>query len=134
MSELRQVSRARKIDGPLTPTYGPPIDHSSAWKVADFTTPADYTIELDATHLRDIGHAVRQLKAAGLGLDDLPERKLAWPTADPGSAAAVPANWIDPSIRDADSRPLAAVRSVLAAAAARAPVPGKFCCGSLSAS
>src|SRR5258706_2414127 len=101
MSELRQVSRARKIDGPLTPTYGPPIDHSSAWKVADFTTPADYTIELDATHLRDIGHAVRQLKAAGLGLDDLPERKLAWPTADPGSAAAVPANWIDPSIRDA---------------------------------
>jgi hypothetical protein len=34
--------------------YGTPIDHPSAWTVADFKTPADYTIELDAAHLRDI--------------------------------------------------------------------------------
>jgi hypothetical protein len=27
-------------------------DHPSAWTVSDFTTPADYTIELDATQLR----------------------------------------------------------------------------------
>src|SRR5215831_9092178 len=43
-----------------------PIAHSSAWKVSDFTTPADYTIELDATQLSDIDRAVRQMKAAGL--------------------------------------------------------------------
>jgi len=60
------------LDGaPLTPVYGRPINHPGAWKVADFTTPADYTIELGATHLRDIERAIRQIKAAGLGLDDL---------------------------------------------------------------
>jgi len=31
-----------------------PIAHPSAWKVSDFTTPADYTIELDATHLGEL--------------------------------------------------------------------------------
>jgi hypothetical protein len=71
MSELRQVSRAREIDPSLTPLYGAPIDHPSAWKVADFKTSADYTIELDATHLREIARVVRQIKADGLGLDDL---------------------------------------------------------------
>jgi len=48
-----------------------PIDHPSAWKVSDFTTPADYKIELDATQLSDIERAVRQIKAAGLDLDEL---------------------------------------------------------------
>ena len=71
MSELRQVRRASEIDSPLTPVHGTPIDHPSAWTVADFKTPADYTIELDAAHLRDIEHAIRQIKTAGLGLDDL---------------------------------------------------------------
>ena len=50
MSELRHVSRAREIDPPLTPVYGAPINHPSAWTVADFKTPADYTIDLSATH------------------------------------------------------------------------------------
>jgi hypothetical protein len=67
MSELRQESRAREIDPPLTPVYGAPIDHPSAWKVADFKTPADYTIDLSATHLQDIERAMGQIKAAGLG-------------------------------------------------------------------
>ncbi|HKM73698.1 MAG TPA: hypothetical protein VJX94_27160 [Stellaceae bacterium] len=71
MSELRQVRRAPEINPPLTPVHGTPIDHPSAWTVADFKTPADYTIELDAAHLRDIEHAIRQIKTAGLGLDDL---------------------------------------------------------------
>jgi hypothetical protein len=71
MSELRQVRIAPEIDSPLTPVHGTPIDHPSAWTVADFKTPADYTIELDAAHLRDIEHATRQIRAAGLGLDDL---------------------------------------------------------------
>ena len=47
MSELRQIRRAPEIDPPLTPVHGTPIVHPSAWKVADFRTPADYTIELD---------------------------------------------------------------------------------------
>jgi len=61
------------LDGgaPLTPLYAAPIDHPGAWKVADFKTPADYTIELDAVHLRDIERAIQQIKAAGLGLADL---------------------------------------------------------------
>src|SRR6266851_3294816 len=42
-----------------------------AWKVADFKSPADYTIELAAAQLRDIYHSVRRIKDAGLGLDDL---------------------------------------------------------------
>jgi len=61
MSELRQVRRAPEIDSPLTPVHGTPIDHPSARTVADFKTPADYTIEFDAAHLRDIEHAIRQI-------------------------------------------------------------------------
>ena len=71
MSELRQEIRAPEDDAARTPVYGRPIDHPNAWKVADFKTPADYTIELDATQLGDIGRAMRQIKAAGLSLDDL---------------------------------------------------------------
>jgi hypothetical protein len=66
-----QPNRTAGDDAPVTPIYGEPIDHPSAWKVGDFTTPADYTIELDVMHLRDIERAIRQIKAAGLGLDDL---------------------------------------------------------------
>src|SRR5262249_50705607 len=83
MSELRQASRAREIDPPLTPIYGSPIDHPGAWKVADFETPADYTIELDGLHLRDIEHAIRQREAAGLGLDDLGRGHFEFPSLRP---------------------------------------------------
>ena len=83
MSELRQVSRAREIDPSLTPLYGAPIDHPSAWKVADFKTSADYTIELDATHLREIERAMGQIKAAGLGLDDLRREHFEVPSLRP---------------------------------------------------
>ena len=44
-------------DAPLTPVYAAPIDHPGAWKVADFKTPADYTVELAAIQLRDIERA-----------------------------------------------------------------------------
>ncbi len=83
MSELRQVSRAREIDPSLTPLYGAPIDHPSAWKVADFKTSADYTIEFDATHLREIERAMGQIKAAGLGLDDLQREHFEVPSLRP---------------------------------------------------
>ena len=77
-----QSNRTAEDDAPVTPIYGAPIDHPSAWKVADFT-PADYTIELDATHPRDIEHAIRQIKTAGLGLDDLQREHFEVPSLRP---------------------------------------------------
>ena len=70
---MSAIRRNTTLDGdaPLTPLYAAPIDHPGAWKVADFKTPADYTIELDAIQLQDIERAVQQIKAAGLGLADL---------------------------------------------------------------
>jgi len=66
-----QANGILEAGAPLTPVYGMPIDHPSAWKVADFKTPADYTIDFTATQLHDIERAMSRLKAAGLGLDDL---------------------------------------------------------------
>ena len=60
MSELRELSTTSYPDAPVTPLYGAPIDYSGAWRVADFKTPADYTIELDATQLRDIERAIKR--------------------------------------------------------------------------
>ena len=40
-----------------------PIEHPGAWKVADFSSPLDYTIELTPTHLGDIQDAIREIKA-----------------------------------------------------------------------
>jgi len=60
-----------------------PIAHSSAWKVSDFTTPPNYTIQLDATQLSDIDRAVRQIKAAGLSLDDLQREHFEVPSLRP---------------------------------------------------
>ena len=60
-----------------------PIADSSAWKVSDFTTPANYTIQLDATQLSDIDRAVRQIKAAGLSLDDLQREHFEVPSLRP---------------------------------------------------
>ena len=71
MSELRELNRTLNADTLMTPLYGVPIDGPNAWKVADFDTPANYTIELAAAHLRDIERAMGKIKAAGLGLDDL---------------------------------------------------------------
>jgi len=78
-----QLNAILEDDAPLTPVYGTPIDHPGAWKVADFKTPADYTIELDATHLLDIERAIRQIKTAGLGLDDLRREHFEVPSLRP---------------------------------------------------
>jgi hypothetical protein len=83
MSELRQEIRTREIGPPLTPVYGTPIVHPGAWKVADFETPADYTIELDDTNLRDIERAMRRIKTAGLGLGDLQREHFDVPSLRP---------------------------------------------------
>src|SRR6266481_5529322 len=91
MSELRQVSRAPEIDPPSTPVYGTPIDHPSAWTVADFKTPADYTIKLDAAHRRDIEHAIRQIKTVrGAGPAAAPVAALARSAADAACPSAHP--------------------------------------------
>jgi hypothetical protein len=83
MSELRGLSRTSNADALVTPLYGAPIHEPSAWKVADFKTPADYTIELTAAHLRDIEHAIRQIKTAGLSLDDLQSEHFELPSLKP---------------------------------------------------
>jgi len=82
MSAIRQ-NATLDDDAPLTPVYAAPIDHPGAWRVADFKTPADYTIELDATQLGDIGRAIRQINAAGLGLDDLRREHFEVPSLQP---------------------------------------------------
>src|SRR5258708_4709479 len=71
MSALAEVSRTPESGSSVTPVYGSLIDHPSAWKVADFKSPADYTIELTAAQLRDVEGAMSRIKSAGLGLDDL---------------------------------------------------------------
>ena len=83
MSELRELSSRSDPDTLVTPLCRAPIDHPSAWKVADFKTPADYTIELSATQLQDIERAMGQMKSAGLGLDDLQREHFEVPSLRP---------------------------------------------------
>ena len=83
MSELHEVERPSEIDAPATPMHRAPIAHPSAWKVADFKSPADYTIDLTATQLHDIEHAIRQINAAGLGLGDLQREHFEAPSLKP---------------------------------------------------
>ena len=64
MSAIRRSSKTD--DDPITSVYRLPIDHPSAWKPADFASPADYTIELTASQLRDVEHAIARVKAAPL--------------------------------------------------------------------
>ena len=72
-----------KDGAPLTPVFAAPIDHPGAWRVTDFTSPADYTIEFTAAQLHDIACAIRQIKAAGLGLDDLQRQHFDVPSLRP---------------------------------------------------
>jgi alpha-ketoglutarate-dependent taurine dioxygenase len=81
MSAIRQPGKTD--DGPITPVYRLPIDHPSAWRPADFASPADYTIELMASQLRDLEHAMARVKAAGLGLDDLGREHFELPSLRP---------------------------------------------------
>src|SRR5580700_5667179 len=83
MSELREVTRTHGIDAPVTPVYAAPIDHPTAWKVADFRSPADYTIDLTATNLREIERAIERINRAHLGLDDLQREHFDVPSLRP---------------------------------------------------
>jgi len=81
MSAIRQPSKTDT--GPITPVFRLPIDYPSAWKPADFASPADYTIELTASQLRDVEHAIARVNAAGLGLDDLGREHFELPSLRP---------------------------------------------------
>ena len=83
MSELREASRPSETFAPSTPVYDAPIDHPSAWKVTDFKTASDYTIDLTATDLAELERAIRRIKAAGLGLDDLGREHFDLPSLRP---------------------------------------------------
>jgi hypothetical protein len=82
MSAL-QLSSTCDDNAPVTPVHRASIDHPSAWKVADFKTSTDYTIELTTAQLREIERAIRQIKAAGLGLDDLRREHFEFPSLRP---------------------------------------------------
>src|SRR6516164_7320735 len=81
MSAIRQPSKTD--EDTITPVYRLPIDHPCSWKPADFASPADYTIELTASQLREVEHAIARVKAAGLGLDDLGREHFELPTLCP---------------------------------------------------
>jgi hypothetical protein len=83
MSELREISRPDDEATPATPLYDAPIDHPGAWKVADFASPADYTVELTSAQLSDIERAMQRIKASGLGLDDLTREHFELPALRP---------------------------------------------------
>jgi hypothetical protein len=82
MSGLREVERASEDDAAM-PVCAAPSDDPAAWKVADFASPADYTIELTGSQLDEIGHAIRQIKSAGLGLGSLQREHFPLPSLRP---------------------------------------------------
>jgi hypothetical protein len=68
MTASLEVPPAQGSETPATPVFAAPIWHPSAWTVADFRSPADYSMDLDAVQLRDIAAAMRRIKAAGIAL------------------------------------------------------------------
>ena len=78
-----EASTAHDSDTPATPVFAKPIRHPSAWTVADFSSPADYSVDLDAAQLRDIAAAMRRIKAAGVGLNGLQREHFEVPSLRP---------------------------------------------------
>jgi hypothetical protein len=83
MAAALQSNTTLDDGAPATPVHGVLIDHPSAWRVADFRSAADYSIELNSSHLADIGHAMRRIKGAGLSLDDLGREHFDLPSMQP---------------------------------------------------
>jgi hypothetical protein len=86
MAAVVQSMKPAVTEQPATPVYRTPIDHPSAWKVADFKSPPDYTIELNAAQLADIKRAVGRINDAGLTLDDLQREHFEVPSLQPAIA------------------------------------------------
>src|SRR5499427_4925502 len=83
MNEMREMTGPADGEAPATAPYHAPIANPSAWRVADFASPDDYTIELTAAQLDDVWQAVARIKAAGLGLDDLQREHFEVPALRP---------------------------------------------------
>jgi Taurine catabolism dioxygenase TauD, TfdA family len=83
MTAILDARTAQDSETPATPVFAAPIRHPSAWTVADFRSPADYSVDLDAAQLRDIAAAIRSIKAAGIGLDGLQREHFEVPSLRP---------------------------------------------------
>src|SRR5437773_2116834 len=83
MTANLQARTPQDSDTPATPVFAAPVRHPSAWTVADFRSPADYSVDLDAVQLRDIAAAIRRIKAAGIGLDGLQNEHFDVPSLRP---------------------------------------------------
>jgi hypothetical protein len=53
-------------DASATAVHTASIDHPSAWRVSDFRSPADFTLELTRLQLAEMSNAIRQVTEAGL--------------------------------------------------------------------
>src|ERR1700744_1915816 len=83
MTAILEARTAQDSDTPATLVFAAPIRHPSAWTVADFRSPADYSGDLDAGPLRDIAAAVRRIQGAGIGLDGLQREHFEVPSLRP---------------------------------------------------
>ena len=82
MMDLHEFA-LRADQAPSTSVYRELIRDPAAWKVTDFASPRDYTVELTAVQLADIDDAVKQVRASALALDDIERRHFPLPTLTP---------------------------------------------------
>src|SRR5262249_14576999 len=83
MTAILDARTVQDSEMPATPVFAAPIQHPSAWTVADFRSPADYSVDLDVAQLRDIAAAMQRIKAAGIGLDGLQREHFEAPSLRP---------------------------------------------------
>src|SRR5712691_7207529 len=67
MTANLEARTAQDTETPATPIFAAPVRHPSAWTVADFRLPADYSVDLDAAQLRDIVEEIRRQVEDGRG-------------------------------------------------------------------
>src|ERR1700752_35304 len=83
MTAILEARTAQDSDTPATPVFAAPIRHPSAWTVADFRSPANYSVDLDGAQLRDIAAAMGRIKAAGIARDGLKREHFEVPSLRP---------------------------------------------------
>src|SRR5437763_13823170 len=83
MTAKLEARTAQDSETPANPIFAAPVWHPSAWTVADFRSPADYSVDLDAAQLRDTAAVMRRIKAAGIDLDGLQREHFEVPSLGP---------------------------------------------------
>jgi hypothetical protein len=68
------LQKAPAADETVTPVIRRRIDHPSAWRVSDFKSPADYSVDLTPAMLADIDEAVQAIRREGLKLEDIEKK------------------------------------------------------------